>query len=145
MKKNDVVIFNNQQCDRSIVMLVIDKVLPTVLEVVAEKIKRGDPEEGLSAAATAVVNAAIKSISVKASRELESSPLVDAWPERELRQVNSTSQMREEGSVPAGGSPAPAGTQESLHQHQKHSEGYRSPFSYEVVGDDLRITLKGFR
>lgn len=145
MEKNDVVIFNNQQCDRSIVMLVIDKILPTVLEVVAEKIKRDYSEEESAAAATAIVNAVIKSISVKASREMESSPLVDVWPEKWLRPANAISQMLEKGPVPAGGSPAPSGTQESLHQHQKHSEGYRSPFSCEVVGDDLRITLKGFR
>lgn len=141
----DVVIFNNQQCDRSVAMLVIDKVLPTVLEVVADRLKNGKSQEDAEQAAIAVVNAVIKSISVKALRESEDSPLVDAWPKREPTTAKSTSLNRAEEPGRAGESSAPAGTQANQHQPPQSVEGSRSPFSYEFVGDDLRITLKGFR
>ncbi|EDT0209338.1 hypothetical protein GOR44_001950 [Salmonella enterica subsp. diarizonae] len=57
-------VINGQLCDRSIALMVIDKVLPTVLEVVAAKVKN-DAHVDAERAAKTIVNAALGAINLR--------------------------------------------------------------------------------
>ncbi|AKR76976.1 MULTISPECIES: hypothetical protein [Edwardsiella] len=65
MKQEDIVIFNGQVCSKGMVITVIDKILPTVLDVVADVVIRGGTLKEAEDAAINVVTAATKAISVK--------------------------------------------------------------------------------
>lgn len=65
MENKDLVVINGQFCSKDIALLLIEKFLPTVLEVVAEKVKCGRPDAEVKEAAATVVNAATSAISLK--------------------------------------------------------------------------------
>ncbi|ENT8807843.1 hypothetical protein ACNHW8_003507 [Citrobacter freundii] len=65
MNQQDLVIFNGQICSKDVAIAVVDKILPTVLDVVADVIKHGGALEQAETAAINVVTAASKAISVK--------------------------------------------------------------------------------
>ncbi len=65
MESKDLVVINGQLCSKDVVLLIIEKVLPTVLLVVEEKVKDGRTNDEVKEAATTVVEAAISAISVK--------------------------------------------------------------------------------
>ena len=65
MDQDNLVMFNGQLCDKKLALMVIEKVLPTVLEVCAEAIKDRRSEEEVISAAKTVVNAAVAAISLK--------------------------------------------------------------------------------
>ena len=65
MEEQESVLLNGQLCHKGIAIMVIDKVLPTVLDVVAELTKAGKSSERVDEAAKTVVNAALGAISLK--------------------------------------------------------------------------------
>ena len=65
MESKELVVINGQLCSKDIAMMLIEKVLPTVLDVVAEKVKCGRSEVEVKNAAETVVNAAVSAISLK--------------------------------------------------------------------------------
>ena len=64
MESKDLVVINGQLCSKDVAMLIIEKVLPTVLVVVAEKVRDRRTKDEVKAATT-VVEAAISAISLK--------------------------------------------------------------------------------
>ncbi|MFG0494273.1 hypothetical protein ACF8C5_18875, partial [Raoultella sp. zjy_5] len=54
-----------QLCSKDVALLIIEKVLPTVLVVVAEKVRDRQTKDEVKEAATTVVEAAISAISLK--------------------------------------------------------------------------------
>lgn len=65
MESKDLVVINGQLCSKDVALLIIDKVLPTTLEVVAELVKRERSADDVKEAAKTVVDAAISAISLK--------------------------------------------------------------------------------
>lgn len=65
MESKDLVVINGQLCSKDVAMLIIEKVLPTVLVVVAEKVRDSRTKDEVKEAATTVVEAAISAISLK--------------------------------------------------------------------------------
>lgn len=65
MESKDLVVINGQLCSKDVALLVIDRVLPTVLEVVAEQVAHGRSADDVKKAAATVVDAAISAISLK--------------------------------------------------------------------------------
>ncbi|HHS9969147.1 TPA: hypothetical protein ACTW6G_004471 [Raoultella ornithinolytica] len=65
MEFKDLVVINGQLCSKDVALLIIDKVLPTTLEVVAELVKRERSADDVKEAAKTVVDAAISAISLK--------------------------------------------------------------------------------
>ncbi|WP_414162853.1 hypothetical protein ACMGGS_12045 [Superficieibacter sp. BNK-5] len=65
MEEHESVLLNGQLCHKDIAIIVIDKVLPTVLEVVAELTKAGKRSDVVDEAAKTVVNAALGAISLR--------------------------------------------------------------------------------
>lgn len=65
MESKDLVVINGQLCSKDVALLIIDKVLPTTLEVVAELVKRERSANDVKEAAKTVVDAAISAISLK--------------------------------------------------------------------------------
>ena len=64
MESKDLVVINGQLCSKD-VALIIEKFLPTVLVVVAEKVRDRRTKDEVKEAATTVVEAAISAISLK--------------------------------------------------------------------------------
>ncbi|MBK0546381.1 hypothetical protein GZ027_10030 [Klebsiella pneumoniae] len=64
MESKDLVVINGL-CSKDVAMLIIEKVLPTVLVVVAEKVRDRRTKDEVKEAATTVVEAAISAISLK--------------------------------------------------------------------------------
>ncbi|HGW4085449.1 TPA: hypothetical protein ACNIDP_003298 [Klebsiella michiganensis] len=65
MESKDLVVINGQLCSKDVALMIIEKVLPTVLVVVAEKVNDGRHKDGVKEAATTVVEAAISAIILK--------------------------------------------------------------------------------
>ncbi len=65
MEEQESVLLNGQLCHKGIALIVIEKVLPTVLEVVAELTRAGKSPEVVNEAAKTVVNAALSAISLR--------------------------------------------------------------------------------
>ncbi|TGC17329.1 hypothetical protein [Escherichia sp. E4385] len=65
MDSNDLVVINGKPCSKDVAVMIIDKVLPTVLEVIAEKVKAGHSAEAAEEAAKTVVRAATEAIILK--------------------------------------------------------------------------------
>ncbi|HDK6344431.1 hypothetical protein [Klebsiella quasipneumoniae] len=65
MESKDLVVINGQLYSKDVALLIIDKVLPTVLAVVAEKVRDRRNKDEVVEAATTVVEAAISAISLK--------------------------------------------------------------------------------
>ena len=60
-----LVVINGQLCSKDVAAMLISKVLPTVLEVIAEKVKAGRPDKEVEEAAKTVVHAATEAIILK--------------------------------------------------------------------------------
>lgn len=65
MVGEDLVVINGQLCSKDVAAMLISKVLPTVLEVIAEKVKAGGPDKEVEEAAKTVVHAATEAIILK--------------------------------------------------------------------------------
>lgn len=65
LKSEDLVMFNGQLCDKEVVALLIREVVPTVCEVVKQKISNRHSAEEVEEAALSCVNAITKAIVVK--------------------------------------------------------------------------------
>ncbi|WP_338930313.1 hypothetical protein [Escherichia coli] len=65
MVGEDLVVINGQLCSKDVAAMLISKVLPTVLEVIAEKVKAGRPDKEVEEAAKTVVHAATEAIILK--------------------------------------------------------------------------------
>ncbi|HDF2355496.1 hypothetical protein [Klebsiella michiganensis] len=65
MESTDLVVINGQLCNKDVALLIIDKVLPTALAVVAKKVNDGRHKDEVKEAAKTVVEAAISAISLK--------------------------------------------------------------------------------
>jgi hypothetical protein len=65
MKSEDLVMFNGQFCDKEMVSQLIREVVPTVCEVVKQKIINRHSDEEVEKAALSCVNAITKAIVVK--------------------------------------------------------------------------------
>lgn len=65
MVNEDLVVINGKLCSKDVATLLISELLPTVLDVIAEKVKAGRPAEEVEKAAKTVVSAATEAIILK--------------------------------------------------------------------------------
>ena len=65
MKKDELVMFSGQLCDKEMLELLIRELAPAVCEVVKQRLIAGHGDEAVNRAALSCVNAVTKALAVK--------------------------------------------------------------------------------